>query len=585
VSMRGNCAGRCCDCSFFSDAFTSGAFLAQKYDQTAGSWSVASGTLTTSSGSALIIARRTVPPELTGVYCTVTMAMGRAGDVGKLIIAYTDADNYWWCELEPGTNHGRLRLYERSGGAETLKGTIKIAFLQANEQLTVEMCYADGFVRAHAFGDGGMSAALQSAATITIAGTKCGMGTGNVSSGVVFDSFLIETHETDDSECESCATGCLVFGDDFQTDELALDWSSVAGSWAIIGGVLATSSTSALLVTFDQSLTNHGYVTVLVSATANGTKLRVVGAYDGTNYLYGELTINGASSTLKLFSSSGGADTQLGDTISITAVTNLVSRLTLCWTGEEAAVTWAANQFFIVGESVVAATSITGPKAGVACTLTSGSASFNDFEFYRHAVDDDGCAACGEPVRSCDDTPGYTSICEDEQVTDYLRVTVDASLNGSAACSSQCSEIINGSKIIPLVHIALGIPYFNQTRDNLDFMEWGSSGVFYQIDGNQCIYGWSKVFNTSICTPPNGAQYQFSIECWKTFDGWLVLGNLHFNGSGVDAGDYYFASAPLEEPVNCVADLDGVVLNHTSTAVDSDCVTSMNSLTINVPEA
>lgn len=369
-----------------------------------------------------------------------------------------------------------------------------------------------------------------------------------------------------DGNC--CCFDCLIYSDDFSADNIGTHLDDVSGTWTVGSGVLSTSSSAALIVTVAESDTGNGYVSVNAQASNTGTKLRVVGAYvDVDNYIFGELTLNGASSQLKLFQRTGGVNSQLGSTKTVDASTATYYPLVLCWNGDEAAVTFDIEN--TGGATVVADCSATGPIAGLEITLTSGSATFDDFNFFYHFTDDDACPECGDPVQNCNDSATYPSVCEDAIVPDALRVTFQASVDGGATCATQCSQIISASHIVNLL----------VAQASNDGAGAGSGCFTSTYDENQCEYIWNRSANNSGgCS---GMNYQITVTAWRITEGWVLKGTLSFTGGGVDVGFYQFVSDPLTEPVNCADDFEGIVLNLECTDFDADCIASLTSMTVN----
>jgi hypothetical protein len=167
--LLGNCP--CCGdpCIYFQDDYSVDN-LATDYDNRSGSWAVSLDLLITTSTDALIVANTEVPTGVSAVFAETQMSFTATTATGRLVIAYVDDDNYWFAEVQAGATDGTLKLYERSGGTNTQRGsTTTIAGLQINETVTVQLCYADGELRASA-----SVAFIDYTATITVAETQCG---------------------------------------------------------------------------------------------------------------------------------------------------------------------------------------------------------------------------------------------------------------------------------------------------------------------------------------------------------------------------------------------------------------------------
>lgn len=192
-----------------------------------------------------------------------------------------------------------------------------------------------------------------------------------------------------------CAcSSCTIFTDDFATDRLGTDYTTVAGSFTNSSGTTTTTSANALIVENTAGTTGHGRVTITGQSSASGGVIKVIGSYvDSNNYLFGELTINGASSTWKLFKRvSPGTNTQLGPTVTFTASTATNYTICISWDG-----TYAVGVATIsaVNKLIRAAYTATGNKAGFGTGANSGTITFDNFTFAKNKIDDSACATCG----------------------------------------------------------------------------------------------------------------------------------------------------------------------------------------------
>jgi hypothetical protein len=198
-----NCG--CGNCEIFSDDFSVDN-LATDWDDRSGSWAVSGGDLDCTSASALIVTTADVTAGLNGVFAAVKITCATTSDIGRLVIAYVDDNNYWFAEVQPGASNGTLKLFQRSSGVNTQKGdTQTIAGFQATEQLQLVICYSSGVVVTTA---GTNLATVSTSSSITIAGTQCGLGTGAGSSSVSFDDFSFTQHDVDNATCAFCDRAC-----------------------------------------------------------------------------------------------------------------------------------------------------------------------------------------------------------------------------------------------------------------------------------------------------------------------------------------------------------------------------------------
>lgn len=101
---------------------------------------------------------------------------------------------------------------------------------------------------------------------------------------------------------------CDLFDDAFASDNLATDYTQVSGTWAVTSGYLETTSSNALLKlnTGSDVPDSKLMLTVDIKAMTSGDVIRVGIGYDGTDYLYAEITRDGVCGIMSLNSTSGG---------------------------------------------------------------------------------------------------------------------------------------------------------------------------------------------------------------------------------------------------------------------------------------
>ena len=236
--------------------------------------------------------------------------------------------------------------------------------------------------------------------------------------------------------CEEEPT-CTIFTDDFATDRLGTDYTTGAGTFTNSSGTTTTTSANALIVENTAGTTGHGRVTITGQSSASGGVIKVIGSYvDSSNYLFGELTINGASSTWKLWKKVSGSDTQLGPTVTFTASTATNYTICISWDG-----TYAIGVATIsaVNKLIRAAYTATGNKAGFGTGANSGTITFDDFTFAKNKIDDSTCATCGGTT-NCGSIPYYDGGFE----FNLTGMEIDGGATAAACCAG-----FNGLYIIP----------------------------------------------------------------------------------------------------------------------------------------
>lgn len=202
----------CCDtCTIFEDDFSTDR-TGTDYTTVSGTFTVGSGVLTTSSSSAVILSDTPVPGGLNGVFHSGSLKFGNNADQGKIIFAATDSSNFWYFQVQPGATDGTAKLYQRSSGVDTQQGlTVTVTGLNTGETIPYTVCY-DGQKVVLTMST---VACMVHTASITVAGTFSGFGTGSVTTLVTFDDLLISKHVVDDASCPYCdimTTACGTCG-------------------------------------------------------------------------------------------------------------------------------------------------------------------------------------------------------------------------------------------------------------------------------------------------------------------------------------------------------------------------------------
>lgn len=225
---------------------------------------------------------------------------------------------------------------------------------------------------------------------------------------------------------------CTIFSDDFATDRTGSEYTTVSGSFTVGSGVITTTSAGALIVENTAGTHGHGRATIATKQTTAGGTSRLVGSYvDSSNYLFCELTINGASSNFKLWKKVAGADTQIGSTVTFTGSTGTFYTLGLCWNGATASASIDTKVHGVFGNFTGA-----GNTAGFGASPNGGTATFDDFVFDNHKTDDATCTKCGD----CD-------FCNSGTIHQQMQAVVTSQNNGTCA---NCTNV-NGTYICDFV--------------------------------------------------------------------------------------------------------------------------------------
>lgn len=205
----------CCDgnCTIFTDDFSTDR-TGTDYTTIAGSWSVDSGVLSTSSASALILSDTAYDGAATGVHTTAIITLPATSDKGRMYFGYVDSNTHWYLEVSPGAGifgspvNGTLKLFEVSGGTPTQRGSTQtVESYTLSEPLRVCASFGDGYVEVSAQQTGAV-AFISHTATPTAASTKCGLGTGSGTTSATLDDFFIYENRLDDGTCRECSPDC-----------------------------------------------------------------------------------------------------------------------------------------------------------------------------------------------------------------------------------------------------------------------------------------------------------------------------------------------------------------------------------------
>lgn len=204
------------------------------------------------------------------------------------------------------------------------------------------------------------------------------------------------------SACPCCDGNCTIFTDDFSTDRTGSDYTTVSGTWSVGSGVLTTGSAGALIVENTAGTTGHGRAKVSGKTSASGGSFRLIGSYvDSDNYLFLEVTINGVSSTAKLWKRETGSNTQLGTTYDFTGSTGTYYDITLCWNGTKALANITDIGVALARFGWAQSYTGTGNQAGLGASPNGGTTTFDNFSFNKHFDDDESCPHCGPLCALC----------------------------------------------------------------------------------------------------------------------------------------------------------------------------------------
>lgn len=246
----------------------------------------------------------------------------------------------------------------------------------------------------------------------------------------------------------SCCCGCTYFTDSFSADNLATDYTTLSGSWAVSAGKLSTSSSNALLLVNTTSVSNYFNHTVTPTLGSVGDVAKVIAGYlDADNYLFAELTRGSSTTTARFYQVAGGVQSQVGTdrTLNTSAPTvtfccgDTQTLLLFSWTGGFSSITCRIRSTTVLSP---------GNRVGVGTGASASTVSFDNLTLARHKVDNPDCADCAANCSTCGVDSDYDNSRWKITITGWAKGTCpDSSCedfhNGqwySDSCSGPCTE-------------------------------------------------------------------------------------------------------------------------------------------------
>ncbi len=236
--------------------------------------------------------------------------------------------------------------------------------------------------------------------------------------------------------CKCCGTGCTFFSDDFAVDDLATNYTSVSGSWAISGGNLHTASSSAVLTgsTANPNSDPNTKISVTVNIATNGDTARIILArVDANNYCYAEVKA-GTVAYLKIFQVAGGGAAI--EEVSCSGFSRATGTFSFC-----ASIYNGIMRANVGSDAVTFAATFTGTGWGLGTgTLITGTVTFDDL---TANITSASCAECGGS--SCGSASGDCNGCVAGTVPGVMRVHFRAGTMGNQGCGT-CTSL-NGTDV------------------------------------------------------------------------------------------------------------------------------------------
>lgn len=174
----GSCCGCGTSCYFATDDFDR-ASIGSDWTVVSGTWAISSNQLAESAGGGVIVWATNADSHK--MVAEANFSGISAGESARVIVAYTDADNYLYGQIAGVGSNYEVSLYKRSGGVETLlAGPSSYTSIAP----VLRVCYDGSTLRLRS----DQFVALQALSVTSFTGTKAGLGTGG-SSAVGFDNF------------------------------------------------------------------------------------------------------------------------------------------------------------------------------------------------------------------------------------------------------------------------------------------------------------------------------------------------------------------------------------------------------------
>ncbi len=403
-----------------------------------GTWSVASGKLTTASTSALAILKTRHPRRVSSQALYVSFS-GDEDDEIDVIIGYKDgSSSYYMARFVIG---GCVYLYEGGGGLTLLA----VMYLSLADATSIDAVLY--------LGDGTFTVTVGSLKAAVAATTDAadfdyvGVGTGDQADNVEFSSiayYRLKTEEPDEEDCPEAPTppsNCLILYD-FYDDTFSYagtlispcNWTIDSGTWLIeyataLRQLKCTDTGVIECNAVLPDLVDEGVLQVHVRMpTANDEVKLHIGSNSCTIRRVNSTTwkINGTDYVLGIGSSSGLV-------VRFCALGGLRSVNVQVTTPEEDPTSW------IAAAQVAASNSGTGVAKLEVSNNVSGGVYFSEFKLFDNELEN--CPKC---IAGC-------SFCTDNTYMVAVAAEVSGVVNnvyvGIPACNMTCCDDFNGVKI------------------------------------------------------------------------------------------------------------------------------------------
>lgn len=386
----------------FSDNFTrdDSSSLGTHWTEVAGDWEISSNRLIVASAGAVVICdtEQDVP------FVVEATCSPEQDAAPRVIVDYTDDDNYLFVEVEWTAESKSIFLYRRSGGDDTMlayRGHVA----DDAETFTIRVCveYDD---EEEEYRVKGMIVGLAGTLVSTTASsidTTVGLGSGTADEPR-FTLFDLKLHADEDATCPECGTpDCYVatddFGDTTSITDLGSGWTETAGDSSIAAGELVLPSGASISPTFSRALP---FVMEIAAEIDDGEMLKVLVDYtDASNHHRVELEYDGTDIILRLYARAGGTDT-LKSSMTLPLFYGSSVILWVCVTDSSVGAKAYADvsgptKYFAVAdqEATPASTAVVIEAAGGQIELTS-------WGWQKHREENESCPVCAHCLNCSD---------------------------------------------------------------------------------------------------------------------------------------------------------------------------------------
>lgn len=523
--------GCCCvtvDCTIGSDTFSTTNDPPTGWTEASGSdWATNSSYLSTATDNAALRFNTAHPDAISSGIVEVSV-YGADTDELRVLIDYTDVNNYRFAQLTIGDPNGCLALYERSGGSNTLVTKLRVE-AAASTYHTLKVYFGDGQFAVKLNGVSMLYMHRPESGT----GTYAGVGTGSIASTVRFDNFTFSKHKDADvagsETCQEYVEHCGLLTDLFaraNNTDIGCAWTESAGSWAIAStAYLETASSNAVAYTnvVHPEGAYSGKVTMSVNAgsmLAGDEVVLYVSFADSTNTMKAVFKLadaGGAGGTCKLYSGGG----QVGTTLALTTFKEGSAgphSFSLCF----------MNQTLTANTPDGTASADTGSfgygtRAGVGTGTITGTVDIDEFTFSKHADDLNGCPSCS---MTC------ALVCTDTIPTQW-KIEWSGLVDANGGCPD-CFDADSGTIYLDFENYNDGFPACN----------WGASWLPDSLFANCQDEGASDPYDCTPGTgdfPPGFIRIRWNFNVQKSGSNYILqayftVGCSKFNGVGYSSG-------------------------------------------------